>query len=635
MTTTPSLPHWDMSVVYPSLESPEFVQAFEQCVQQIAQLSQLFDEHHIHMQDALTIDDVLVQTLETVVLQYNAVQDNVRTVAIYIRCFVDTNSHDNLAQARMSELQKHTVLLSQLGMRLTAWIGSLDVEALIGRSHIASEHAFILRIMKEQAAHLMTPAEEALAAELNVTGGSAWLKLHGDITSQLMIELEIDGQLRTLPMSAIRNMAYDEDRDLRRRAYEAELLGWQRVAVPLAAAMNGVKGEVGIMARHRKWSSPLAVSLFANRIDRATLDAMLAAARAAFPDFRRYLHAKAKALHLERLAWYDLFAPLLQYPATDRGNEEKPPLPPTSPDVDNSNRTTTNMSSETKIWSFAAATDFIIEQFGSYSSRLADFAARAFREQWIDAESRAGKRDGAYCEALRGDESRVLANFKPSFSGVCTLAHELGHAYHYMNLAHRTPLQRLYPNTLDETASTFCETLICRAALQKADKQEQIAILEELLQGACQVVVDITSRLLFEQRVFAKRNQRELSVAELNALMIEAQRETYGDGLDEKILHPYMWAAKQHYYYTTYRLFYNYPYMFGLLLGLGLYTRYQQDPEAFRKGYDDLLSSTGLADAATLAARFAIDLRSEAFWTGCLDIIRQDVARFEVLTQSE
>jgi pepF/M3 family oligoendopeptidase len=588
-----------MSVVYPSLESPEFAQALEGCVQKIARLSQLFDEHHIHRQDAVTIDDALIQTWETVVQQYNAVQDNARTVSIYIRCFVDTNSHDNLAQARMSELQKHTVLLAQLGMRLMAWIGSLDVEALIERSHSASEHAFVLRTMKVQAAHLMTPAEEALAAELNISGGSAWMKLHGDMTSQLMIEVE--GQSRILPMSVIRNMAYDEDRDLRRRAYEAELLGWQRVAVPLAAAINSIKGEVNALARRRKWPSPLDVSLFANRMDRATLDAMMAAARAAFPDFRRYLRAKAKALHVERLAWYDLFAPL---------------------------------GSETKIWSFAAATDFIVEQFGSYSPRLADFAARAFREQWIDAEPRPGKRDGAYCEALRGDESRVLANFKPSFSGVSTLAHELGHAYHYMHHAHLTPLQRLYPIILDETASTFCETIICRAALQKADKQEQIAILEELLQGSCQVVVDITSRLLFEQRVFAKRNQRELSVDELNALMIEAQRETYGDGLDEKILHPYMWAAKQHYYYSTYRLFYNYPYMFGLLFGLGLYTRYQQDPVAFRQAYDDLLSSTGLADAATLAARFDIDLRSEAFWTGCLDIIRQDVTRFEVLTQS-
>jgi pepF/M3 family oligoendopeptidase len=600
MTTTQPLPHWDMSIVYPSLESPEFAQAFNECVQKIAQLSQLFDKHHIHMQDTITIDDVLVELFETVIQQYNAVLEQVHTITVYISCFVNTNSHDTLAQARMSALQKHTVVLSQLGTRFTAWIGSLDVEVLIEHSTIASDHAFILRKMKEQATHLLTPVEDVLVSELNVTGRSAWSKLYGNMTSQLTAGLEVAGQLRTLPISAIRNLAYDTDRDLRRRAYEAELHGWQRVAVPLAASMNSIKGEVNILTRHCKWSSPLDASLFANRIDRATLDAMLAAARAAFPDFRRYLHAKAQALHLERLAWYDLFAPL---------------------------------GSETRVWSFAAAAEFIVQHFGSYSPRLADFAARAFREQWIDAEPRPGKRDGAYCKALRGDESRILANFQPSFDGVSTLAHELGHGFHYMHLAQRTPLQRLYPTTLNETASIFCETIIWRAALQKADKQEQIAILEEWLQSSCQVVVDITSRFLFEQRVFEKRNERELSVDELNALMLEAQRETYGNGLDEETLHPYMWAVKQH-YYMTHSLFYNYPYMFGLLFGLGLYARYQQDPETFRKSYDDLLSSTGMADVATLAARFDIDVHAEAFWTASLDIIRQDVARFEELTQN-
>jgi oligoendopeptidase F len=185
--------------------------------------------------------------------------------------------------------------------------------------------------------------------------------------------------------------------------------------------------------------------------------------------------------------------------------------------------------------------------------------------------------------------------------------------------------------TLAETASIFCETIIRQAALDKADRQESITILEASIQGSCQVVVDIISRFLFEQRVFTKRQQRELSVDELNNLMLEAQRETYGDGLDQSLLHPYMWAVKGH-YYSTGLSFYNYPYMFGLLFGLGLYAQYQQDPETFRRGYDDLLSSTGLADAATLARRFGIDLHTEAFWQSSLDIVRADIDRFVQLT---
>ncbi|GAC1345927.1 MAG: hypothetical protein NVSMB27_08730 [Ktedonobacteraceae bacterium] len=283
------------------------------------------------------------------------------------------------------------------------------------------------------------------------------------------------------------------------------------------------------------------------------------------------------------------------------------------------------------MWEFDEAQAFIVEQFGSYSPKLSNFAARAFRERWIDAEPRNGKRDGAFCISIREDESRVFANYKPSFGGVSTLAHELGHGYHNLNLAQCSMLQRETPMTLAETASIFCETIVSQAALQKADTQEQIAILEESLQGACLVVVDISSRFLFEQRVFEGRRQRELSVDELNNLMSEAQRETYGDGLDEQALHPYMWAMKPH-YYSTYS-FYNYPYMFGLLFGLGLYAQYQHDSEKFKKSYDGLLSSTGLADAATLAGQFGIDIHSTEFWQASFDVIRSDVERFEKLIE--
>ncbi|HWZ17221.1 MAG TPA: M3 family metallopeptidase, partial [Ktedonobacteraceae bacterium] len=347
------------------------------------------------------------------------------------------------------------------------------------------------------------------------------------------------------------------------------------------------------------WSSPLEASLLDNNIDRATFDAMFTAAHESFPDFRRYLHAKARALGLSRLAWYDMFAPV---------------------------------SNDEKIWEYQDASAFIIEQFGSFSQRLSNFAARAFSENWIDAEPREGKVDGAYCTPLRKDESRVFANYKASFDGVSTLAHELGHGYHNLNLAQRTMLQRSTPMTLAETASIFCETIIRHAAMRNAGRQEQIAILEASLQGACQVVVDITSRFLFEQRVFEQRMQRELSIDELNNLMLEAQSETYGDGLDEKALHPYMWAMKPH-YYSSRLSFYNYPYMFGLLFGLGLYARYKEDGEKFKSGYDELLSSTGLADAASLAQQFGINIRSVDFWRASLEIVRRDIDLFEELTQ--
>ncbi len=592
-----ALPHWDMTVIFPSLESPEFSAGFESVTRNITELAQLFDQHQIGTNASTDIDAALIDTFERVTERYNAVLDESRTLSAYISSFVTTDSRNDAAQARLSELQQHTMRLSQLGTRYTAWIGTLDVDKLTAQSTMAQEHAFTLHRAKRQAQHLMSPAEESLAAELNLSGGTAWAKLHGNVTSQLTVEVQRDGQVEELPMSVVRNLAYEVDRDVRRSGYEAELAGWQRVAVPLAAALNSVKGEVNTLAQRRGWESPLDTTLFINNIDRQTLDAMLTAARESFPDFRRYLRAKARAIGVPALAWYDLFAPV------GTGN---------------------------KVWEFDDASQFIVEQFGTYSSRLSEFAARAFNERWVDAEPRPGKRDGAFCMSVRKDESRVFSNYKPAFGGLSTLAHELGHAYHNLNLAERTMLQRSTPMTLAETASIFCETIVRQAALANVDTQEQIAILEASLQGSCQVVVDITSRFLFEQRVFETRRQRELSVDELNTLMLEAQRETYGDGLDQSLLHPYMWAMKPH-YYSTGLSFYNYPYMFGLLFGLGLYARYQQDPEAFKAGYDELLASTGLADAATLAQRFNIDIRATDFWQSSLDIIRADIDRFEQL----
>jgi pepF/M3 family oligoendopeptidase len=586
-----------MSVVYPSLDSVEFEQDFQALLDEIGALTALFERHGVGKREPAPLDAPTVAAFEEVTSTLNAMVDHARVVQAYIYSFVSTNSRDNAAQARLSVFQQEGVKLSQLSTRFVAWIGGLDVEELIGRSTLAAEHAFMLRRAKQQSEHLMSPVEEALAAELNLSGALAWGQLHSNLTSQLSVTIEINGEERQMPMSATRNLASSPDRELRRRAYEAEIAAWQQAALPLAAALNSIKGQVGTLARRRGWASPLDAALFDNNIDRATLDAMLTAARESFPDFRRYLRAKARLLGIERLAWYDLFAPV--------GAAERS-------------------------WSYDAAADFIIAQFGKYSDRMSRFAARAFEEQWIDAEPRSGKVDGAFCMRLRHDESRILANFTPTVKSVLTLAHELGHAYHNLNLAQRTILNQDTPMTLAETASIFCETIVRRAALAEASAAEQLEILEASLVGATQVVVDIISRFEFESAVFDGRQRRALSIDELNAAMLDSQRSTYGDALDPQALHPYMWAAKGH-YYSGGRSFYNYPYMFGLLFGLGLYAIYLRDQAAFRTRYDDLLSSTGLADAATLAAQMGIDIRSPDFWRASLAIIREDIDRFEAL----
>src|SRR5450759_5499962 len=175
-----------MTVVFPSLESAEFDEAFKIFADDVANLGAVFEEHGIGRHEPAPIDAVTVQTFDVLVDRFNSVLAQARTLGAYITAFVATDSRDDLAEAKRSEMQQPLVRLSQLDTRFSAWIGSLDLNALLERSDMACQHEYMLRKAKIDAEHQMSPAEEDLAAELNVTGGSAWGKLHSTLSSQIM-----------------------------------------------------------------------------------------------------------------------------------------------------------------------------------------------------------------------------------------------------------------------------------------------------------------------------------------------------------------------------------------------------------------------------------------------------------------
>lgn len=599
MTITTALPRWDMTTIFPGVDSPEYAASVDRLQASIVTLNTLLNE-------AETIDGVsgpeVTAHFEKLVEALNAAIEIYVLNDSFLYGFVSVDSRDEAAQARTSELEYIGADFSKARTVFTAWLGKLEVESLLASSALAREHEYMVRKASIQAEHLMGRDLEALASDLTLSGGSAWDKLHSDISSQIMVQFEgKDGIVRDLPMTEIRNLANDADPAIRRRAFEAELAAWKQWETPLAAALNGIKGEHATITERRGWESILDEAVFQNGIDRDILEAMMSAARDAFPDFRRYFRAKAKALGLESLAFADLFAPF---------------------------------EVEGRDWTWEEGFAFVHEQFSAYSPKMGGLAERALNERWIDVEPRPGKSGGAFCMGIRKDESRVLLNFTDSFGEVRTLAHELGHAYHNLCQVDVSPLRRMAtPMTLAETASTFCETILTKAAIAAGTPDEKLSYLENSLQDAAQIVVDISSRFLFEQAVCEKRRERALSASEFCDLMLDAQRQTYGDGLDEASLHPYMWAVKSHYYSSSYA-FYNYPYMFGLLFAYGLYARFESDPEDFRQNYDALLASTGDSDAATLAQQFGVDVRSREFWDQSLAVIRQDIDVFEALVNA-
>jgi pepF/M3 family oligoendopeptidase len=602
MTATENLPLWSVTDVHESLTSRSFVDSLERIKSDVGRLEALYDELGIRaLPDGVspTVDSETGNRLDRAIRDFNAVVAQTEILEAYVYATVATNTRDETAQALLSEIEVAGSRITPLLARLADFVCDHDVDALSAVSSEARDHLGPLLRLAERSEHQMDESEEGLYAELSTTGSSAWGRLQSDVTSQLTVDVQLPTGTKRMPMPAVRGLATEADVAVRKAAYDAEMVAWPTVATACAAAMNAIKGEANTINRRRRWDSPLDASLYGNSVSRATFDAMQSAIIASLPDFRSWMRTKARLHgHPGALPWWDLMAPL--------------PVAGGSITWDESIHLVRNA-------------------FSSFSPNLAGLVDRAINESWLDVPSREGKVGGAFCMPFVDDRSLVLLNWSGSVESAQTTAHELGHAYHNTQLAGRTPLQKRLPMALAETASIFCETLVVEAGLATLQGKERLALLDVDLQGANQVVVDIHSRFLFETEVFARRQRRTLGVNELNEIMLQSQADAYGDGLDQTTAHPHMWVLKGHYYGSH---FYNWPYTYGLLFGLGLFAQYHADPDRFRGGYDDLLSRAGMATAEELGAAFGIDVTSEAFWTASLDVLRARMAEYSKLAET-
>lgn len=585
-------PRWQLHDIYPGLDSAEYLTDKAK----LASLIGLFQETVL---DSLAANKDFGAWLRLAVDRLNETLSLNATLSSYAYCCFSVDTTNSLCLAELNKLEELTVPLAPAltSLRTTLSNHASQLEACYQSHPDLAEYAWLFAEQVMLAQHQMSAAEESLAADLGRSGSEAFTRLQEALSSSLSRTWS-DGSSKTVV--ELRGLAHDPDRAVRRQAFELELSAWQEHRIAFAASLNGVKGAAVTLASRRSWQDNLEQSASQSRISLKTLESLTAAMSDSLPDFRRYMKAKAQLLGQDQLAFYDLFAPL-------EGLEGN--------------------------WSFDRVRSYIVERFASFSPDLAAFARMAFDKQWIDALPRPGKVGGAYCIdfPLRG-QTRVMSNFSGNFDSVITIAHELGHAWHSWLLNDKPTMLRDYPMTLAETASLFCETLVYKDEMKRSEGQQALALLEMRLSDINQIITDILSRFIFEKAVFGRRATGELSPDDFCDLMLDAQKQTYGDALDPQTLHPYMWAVKGHYYHAGLN-FYNYPYAFGQLFGLGLYALSRREPHGFTERYIRLLRRTGQVGAVQLCSSEGMDIESIAFWTASLDQVREDIKVFCDLAQ--
>ena len=580
---------WSLKELYNSFSSNEFkndLGKLDKNIEEIEEFSVKINED----KDTNSNLEFIVNKLEETYLLINK-------LSAFSNLTLSTNSKDAEGRKYSDVINSKYSKLAEPLTKVYKWIGNIEnLEEVINTSNVLKEHRFFINELKEKNKYMLNEKEEGIIAKMQNTGSNAWGNYKDYLISTHKVNINLDNEEKELPLTVVLNMAYDNNKEVRKKAYEAEIKSYEKIEEGVAAALNGIKGEVITISDLKGYKSPLHMTLEESRLDEEILNSMLDAIRESLPVFRKYLKRKAELLGYENgLPFYELYAPVIQ-------KEMK--------------------------FNFEDGKAFVEKNFRSFSDNLANFAVKAFENSWIDVYPKEGKVGGAFCSSIKAlNESRILLNYGDSFSDVVTMAHELGHGFHGKCLENETALNSEYPMTLAETASNFCEIIVKKGAIKEASKEEAFAILEAEISDCTQVIVDIYSRFLFESEVFEKRKESSLSVEEINNAMLSAQKEAYGDGLDPNYMHKYMWTWKPHYYYASAN-FYNFPYAFGNLFAKGLYAEYLKRGESFTSEYEKLLAITGKEKVCDVTKVMNINVHDINFWRSSLKLIEEDIENF-------
>ena len=579
---------WDLTPLYTGFDSPEFAADMAAAQENIRRLEAFAatlprEDTQAALEEALTLEEHLALLFSK--------------LAEYASLRQAADTRDSQAMSAYGQVIALDAAAAAPLAAIRQWIGSLEnLDELTAHSPLLADYSYLLNKIHENRVHQLPGIGEEVVAKLSQS--DAWSDLQQHLTSTVAVNYR--GTVTNL--SAIRNMAYSDDAQVRKDAYEAELKCYDAIKDPVAFALNSIKLKTITMAQLRGYESPLDMTLHNSDMRRETLDAMFAAMDEYLPKFWQYLKAKGKLLgHENGLPWYDLFAP-----------------------VGESGRTFTTQE----------ARDYLVNLFARFDEDESQMIAQAFDNAWIDFYPRDGKAGGAFCAGVDAiGESRILTNFDGQMGDVVTLAHELGHAFHNRNIRAHRPLNKDYSMPVAETASTFNECVVMATAIgDAASDQEKLALIESQLSDVTQVICDIYSRFRFEAEVFARREKEFLNADALCDIMLRAQKASYGDGLDQNVLHPYMWVCKSHYYGP---IFYNFPYAFGALFARGLYAQYEKEGPSFVPKYKKLLYTTTVASAEDTAKVAGIDLTDKNFWRSALEIVSKQIDLFCALAEKQ
>ncbi|HYM33464.1 MAG TPA: M3 family oligoendopeptidase [Candidatus Cybelea sp.] len=580
------LPLWDLSDLYPGVESPELSR-------DLSDLKRAASEYAARIRGKVASLDGAA--LGQAIAEFEGLEDRIgRVMSFASLTYAADMSDAKIAQFFQTTQEAVNGITSEL-LFLTLEINRIDEAALAEKLKTPALAHFApwLRDIRVFRDHQLSDDLEKLLHEKSVSGRSAWVRLFDETTSGL--EISVEGKAMTVEQAL--HLLSDKDGAVRKASAKALGAVFGRNARLFALIMNTLAKDKSTEDKWRRYPDPPAARHLANQVEPAVVDALVGAVRASYPRLsHRYYTLKARWMGAAKLDYWDRNAPL--------------------PEADD------------RVIPWAEARDTVLAAYRRFSPDLADIGKRFFERRWIDAPSRAGKSPGAFAHpTVPSAHPYLLLNYQGKTRDVMTLAHELGHGVHQVLAGRQGALMADTPLTLAETASVFGEQLTFRALLAAETKPERRRVmLASKVEDMLNTVVRQVAFYEFERRIHDERQTRELTPERIGEHWLAVQSESLGPAFRFDDEYRYYWTYISHFIHAP---FYVYAYAFGDCLVNALYAVYQDAEQGFQAKYLDMLRAGGTLRHKELLAPFGLDAGDPGFWAKGLGVIEGFIDQIE------
>ncbi len=591
-----NLPQWDLSDLYPAIDSPELQSDLAAIAAECANFEEAYKGKLAGILDGADAGGQMA----TIVSRYEKIEDLLGRLYSYAGLVYSGDTTDPVRAKFYGDVQEKLTEASTHLLFFTLELNRLDdakMEAALAAPEFGKYRPWIEDVRAEKPYQLEDRIEQ-LFHEKGVTGRGAWNRLFDETIAGL--RFDVAGEI--LPLEQTLNFLAEPDEDKRRVGAEALAKVFGENLRLFTLITNTLAKDKDISDRWRGFEDIADSRHLANRVEREVVDALVSAVHAAYPRLaHRYYKLKARWFGKEKLEYWDRNAPL--------------------PKV------------ETRTIGWEEARDTVLGAYSTFSPRMADIARDFFDKSWIDAGVRPGKATGAFAHpTVPSAHPYVLLNYLGKPRDVMTLAHELGHGVHQVLAAPNGALMAPTPLTLAETASVFGEMLTFRRLLAAApDARARKAMLASKVEDMINTVVRQIAFYTFERRIHTERKNGELTAERICQIWMEVQAESLGEGIHLGPGYENYWVYIGHFIHSP---FYVYAYAFGDCLVNSLYAVYENASEGFAERYLGMLAAGGTRHHSELLKPFGLDARDPAFWQTGLNLIERMIAELEAMEEA-